>query len=810
MSGWRDNLSHQKKLEFLENALDAAGFGVAIVDRRGEMLFTNDVLCRLLGKPKDRLLGSTFPKALGLKLSPQQAKAASEVLSGVSSGFSAETEYSAPGSKLWLRLCLVPLARSSKALFVLFVEDVTEQVTSRQYAAQQHERLRLLYETATLLNSEHSLDAILEGIVRGVSEVFGFQHCSVRLVDRDRNLLVTKAVHGIGEEYWRHRATIPIGKHSYDTSGWVALDGEPRYVPDLTKLDFPEEVRREIIEKYGFKSYLCIPIKCDDEILGVFSIMTRQYRQFSEEEMELLSIFAKQAGQAIVRARLYDALKESELWYRTLFETTGTALIVIEEDTTIALANEEFARLSGYSREEIEGKVSWTKFVAPQDLERMKRYHRLRRIDPNAAPRQYEFTFVDRSGNIKNVFITIDVIPGTKLSIASLIDITRLRKLERELERIQRLESLGLMASGIAHDFNNILTAILGNVSLAKLYTSPKEKVYSLLGDAERAALRARDLTSKLLTFARGGEPSKKLIPLAEVVADTAEIALSGSGSRLVLKIPDDLWDVEADEVQIRQVLENLVINADQAMPEGGVVEISCENVVVEEGASMPLKPGRYVRISVRDEGIGIPEEHIPKIFDPFFTTKQRGSGLGLSTAFSIVKRHGGHISVESELGRGSTFYVWLPAAEEAAQKRASTELTAPKARSGNILLMDDDEGARAAVKQMLEGLGYNVEVAGDGEEAVRLYQATLAQGGAFDAVILNLTVPGALGGREVLEKLRAIDPNVKAIAASGYHNDPAMTNFRKYGFDGAVPKPFRLDELVAALDRIIGAEGKE
>ena len=385
-------------------------------------------------------------------------------------------------------------------------------------------------------------------------------------------------------------------------------------------------------------------------------------------------------------------------------------------------------------------------------------------------------------------------------------DITETDRLLEELQRLKKLESVGRLAGGIAHDFNNVLTAIVGNIGLAKMCTAPEDESYPMLEDAEKASLRAKELTQQLLTFSRGGSPIKEPISAGEVVRDSANFSLTGSKVKCQFSLPDDLWPVDADAAQIGQVVQNLVINADQAMPEGGFVRVAAENMVLAAEAGLPLEPGRYVCISVADRGMGIQPEHLPRVFEPYFTTKKGGSGLGMATAHSIVRRHGGHITVDSELGVGTTFRVYLPASEKGPPPREAAAGNLP-AGGGRVLVMDDEEMVRDVCSSMLASLGYEVELARDGAEAVEAYRRARSEGRPFDAVVMDLTIPGGMGGKEAIGELLKVDPKVKAIVSSGYSNDPVMAEFGEHGFSGVVAKPYRIEELGEALRRTIAGE---
>lgn len=388
-------------------------------------------------------------------------------------------------------------------------------------------------------------------------------------------------------------------------------------------------------------------------------------------------------------------------------------------------------------------------------------------------------------------------------------DITQKQKMEEDLLRAGKLEAVGLLAGGIAHDFNNILAAILGNLSLMMMSTDPKDPFYRRLSDAERASLRARDLAQQLLTFAKGGAPVKKTVFMKELLEESIRFALSGSNVGAEFFFSDDLWPVEIDEGQITQVVHNLVINAQQAMPEGGIIQVRAENyLAAEREKRLPLPQGRYVQISIRDFGIGIPKEHLPRIFDPYFTTKQKGSGLGLTTSYSIIKKHDGYMTADSELGKGSTFSIYLAASSHDVEPERRSE--APLRGAGKILIMDDERAVREVAGELLGFLGYRVGHAEDGAEMIARYREASASGEPFDLVIMDLTVPGKMGGKEAIQRLLEIDPHVKAIVSSGYSNDPIMGDYARYGFKGVIAKPYQLQELSKTVhDVITGSPGE-
>lgn len=393
---------------------------------------------------------------------------------------------------------------------------------------------------------------------------------------------------------------------------------------------------------------------------------------------------------------------------------------------------------------------------------------------------------------------------GTVIGVVIIFrDVTAKRKLGEEILNAQKLESIGILAGGIAHDFNNLLTAILGNIALAKLRASRGEMIIERLNDAEKASLRARDLTQQLLTFASGGTPVKKIVNLGELIKETVSFALSGSNVNAELDIPGDLWPAEIDEGQISQVINNLALNAEQAMPEGGTLLVSCANVMVEKSGTLHIKEGKYIRIMIRDQGMGIPARYLNKIFDPYFTTKNKGRGLGLATVYSIIRSHEGHIAVESELGSGTTFTLHLPASASALSF-SPLEERIMLAGKGRVLVMDDEDMVREVTGRTLRHLGYDVEFAGDGDEAIEKFREAQLSGEPFRVVLMDLTIPGGMGGQEAIKSIREIDPTVKAIVMSGYANAPIMADFRAFGFSGTISKPFKVDDLSEVLHKVM------
>lgn len=418
----------------------------------------------------------------------------------------------------------------------------------------------------------------------------------------------------------------------------------------------------------------------------------------------------------------------------------------------------------------------------------------------------YHALLIDRNLEPIPVSISCTQIKTAEKAFAGTViifqDVSDKLKTEAELLKAEKLESLGILAGGIAHDFNNILAAVVANLQLALLKYEKGQEIQKYIQETVEISQRASELTKQLLTFSKGGAPVKKAASLVELITDTTRFVLRGSKVKAIFAIDPELWPVEVDSGQISQVIHNLILNANQAMPVGGIIRIKADNVFIQPGGR--FKPGSYVKLIIHDTGIGIPKDILHKIFDPFFTTKKEGNGLGLATAYSIIKKHDGYIEVESAEKGGTSFTILLPTAVKAEAIVAARAETSAASEGAKILLMDDEEIILKVVGEMMRYFGYHVTLARDGAEAIRYYQAAAELGEPFDAVVMDLTIPGGIGGPEAIVKLRQIDPGIRAIVSSGYSNDPIMSNYESYGFCGVVRKPYRFEELNQVLCSVI------
>ncbi|MFC1650280.1 PAS domain S-box protein [Candidatus Latescibacterota bacterium] len=502
------------------------------------------------------------------------------------------------------------------------------------------------------------------------------------------------------------------------------------------------------------------------------------------------------------RKKAEQALNESEERYRTLVERANDGIMIVQEGE-IHFVNTKIFEMYGYTFDEMNG-TSFLDYVHPDDRSMVSEIHK-KRLKNEDAPETYEIDALTKDGSRIEIEISSGLISykGKPATLAYLRDITERKQIEIKRSKAGKLESIGILAGGIAHDFNNILAAILGNASLAKMSIDNKDEVIELLTEVEEASLRAKGLTQQLLTFSKGGSPVVKTTELLVLIHDIVQFSLRDSNVHHSIQVVPDLWLVKVDQGQIRQAIGNLIINAQQSMPEGGTINVSAGNVIISSENNLPLIDGEYVKISIEDKGHGISEEHLTKIFDPYFSTKQKGSGLGLATTYSIISQHNGHIQVESETGVGTTFHIYFPAVSaKTGEKQAAAVRSAVMGR--RILVMDDDKLVRKYMTKVLEVFGHEVEIAVDGDEMLKIYKKAMNTDNPIDIVIMDLTIPGGMGGKEAIKKLLEIDPDAKAIISSGYSNDPVISNFDEYGFKGFVLKPFIPDDLNKVLNDII------
>jgi two-component system, cell cycle sensor histidine kinase and response regulator CckA len=513
------------------------------------------------------------------------------------------------------------------------------------------------------------------------------------------------------------------------------------------------------------------------------------------------------------RKRAETALEQSEIRFRELADLLPETVFELNRDGRLTYCNQQFQVVFGYSREDLERGLFAHQMVVPEDRDRAQ--DALQKELNGELIKGQEYTLIKKDGTPfpvtihSNPMIQDNKIVGLR---GLVVDIRERKKLEEERLVMSKLESTGILAEGIAHDFNNLLAVILGNIELAKMIHRPGEKTTAYLEAAEKGVLTARHLTRQLIAFSKGEVPVKKPVTLSLLLQEQASFTLRGSSVECDFSFPPDLWLVEVDENQIGQCIRNIVLNGREAMPEGGRISVKAENVCLKAGTELPLQAGNYVKVTISDLGGGISEEILPRIFDPYFSTKQRGAqkgmGLGLTICHSVIKKHGGVILVTSKSAEGTSFHIFLPASRKSVQARSGPVDRLPGI--GKILVMDDEEMMRTIAEGLLSQLGYQVEVAENGEKAVALYQKAMEVGCPFDGVILDLTIRGGMGGKEAIREFRKTDPEVKAIVSSGYIEDPVIDHYEQYGFKGALVKPYRISDLGEILSKVLQTDKTE
>ncbi|NOX35555.1 MAG: PAS domain S-box protein [Deltaproteobacteria bacterium] len=549
--------------------------------------------------------------------------------------------------------------------------------------------------------------------------------------------------------------------------------GGSQWIGEVAMLDKNQKTLNILLKAYALKNE-------NDQIIGLVGTYMDMTRQ-------------KQAEKALLK---------SEQQMRAILEASPDPIVMYDKIGHPRYINPAFTKVFGWTLDELKKKI--IPFV-PQDQEELTG-QKIREIYTYGKPLSFETRRVTKDHRTLDIFLsaavtkTDDGIPTGM--VVNLTDVTEKKALEVQYEQAQKMESLGTLAGGIAHDFNNLLSGIFGYLDLARKLTKEPD-VAEFLTKAFNTSERAKGLTRQLLTFSKGGVPVKEIEPLVPFLQETTEFALSGANVSCSFALPRDLWLCDYDKNQIGQVIDNIIINAQQAMPAGGNIQVTASNEILREKEHPGLNPGKYVKISISDTGTGIPEKYITRIFDPFFTTKQKGSGLGLATSYSIVKHHDGIIDVESRQGTGTMFHTFLPAAEhQEIKKKATVEKTYQG--SGSILVMDDDDMVREMLIDMLTTMGFTATPTSEGLEAVETFNKAAGQDKEFCAVILDLTVPGGMGGKETIKEIRKINKNIPVFVASGYSEDAAIANPKDFGFTASLQKPFAFARLARMFEKYL------
>jgi len=619
----------------------------------------------------------------------------------------------------------------------------------------------------------------------------------VYLVDRKTGSLTMITHRGLSPEFAAAVSHYP--PESFNAR--LIMEGKPVYT-EYGESDIPENLFQKL---EGLKAIAVLPLLHEEQIIACVNVSSHTLHKVPDSAKTALETIAAQSGNAIARLKAEAALRHAAKRYRDLYQGSRDAYAMVNMEGRVLEWNTAFEEMLGYTGDEL-SELTY-KDITPDSWWAIEDKIIREQVLARGYSDLYEKEYRKKDGTIMPVELRTYLLRDDDGKPAGMYafmrDIADRKKMELELQKAQKLESLGVLAGGIAHDFNNALMSMIGYLSLAKQRAEPNGEIYRLLSDAETAFGMARKLTRQLLTFSKGGQPVKKTVWLSDLIEESIRFSISGSQSTYTLSIADDLSPVEADPGQLEQVINNLIINANQAMPGGGVIAVTAGNVTVSGNDHSLLESGNYVQITIRDNGTGIPDKYIGRIFDPYFTTKKQGSGLGLASAYSIIKNHGGFLTVESDPG-GTSFFIILPASSKQPGPlvRNKKSITSGK---GKILFMDDDEMIRNSITKMVEYLGYRIETAATGKDTIDKFRKALDSDSPFDIVILDLTIRGGPGGEEVIRDLINIDPEVKALVSSGYATHPILADYKKYGFRGVMEKPYRVEELSEILSKYCG-----
>jgi PAS domain S-box-containing protein len=680
------------------------------------------------------------------------------------------------------------------------VSDVAASETAAEYPAVSLDaasRLRAVNETLLSILQETSTS---EGVdffrllLKKLADTLGFRYAMVaEVVDEERSRARSLAFFADGQ----------IAENmEYD------LDGSPCYEVLGTGLRIYQDKARELFPQdqcfidLEIESYIGIPlVDSKGVVLGILNAFDVNRIEDVEFCRTIFTVFALRVGFELERLRFESERRQSTELHEAVMDNSNAAIYVKDSEGRLLFANRRL--LSLFNDKQVIGLTDHD--ILPKELADSCRESDILTLE-SGSPQTFEESLRHADGT-EQIFLTVKFplpsMPGAICGIST--DITERRKMEGELVRAKKLESIGTLAGGIAHEFNNVLLGVLGNASMAKAYLKSDHKVWSLLDDIERAAERAKIVTRQLLTFSRGDVMIKEIVEVGPLVYSTSKILLGEHDIELKADLPEGLWGVEVDETMIGQAVEHIMLNAVHSMPEGGIVELRGSNVTVTEGEVPPLEPGKYVKIDIVDHGTGIPEENLPQLFDPFFTTKERASGLGLAVAYSVVRKHGGCITVESKVAKGSVFSLYLPGMEIVAEQHKQG--VDRVRQEGRVLVMDDEDIIRDVSGEMLKLLGFEVDFALDGVEAIKLYKAAKESGVPYRAVIMDLTIPNGMDGKEAIGELIRFDPDAKVVVSSGYSRDPIMANFTEHGFSAVLVKPYRFDEFSRVVLSVVGEQ---
>ena len=595
----------------------------------------------------------------------------------------------------------------------------------------------------------------------------------------------------------------PVSQEMYKEISETTI-GNAQSINEVTFGAIPKFIGNAIQKILGISCFTGVALMKDKQLVG--TIMIVESAATTRMDHEFLLAFSGITANALERKRAEEALSSEKERLAVTLRSIGDGVITTDIEGNLVIMNKIAENLTGWSQNEAQGKPLTRIFNIVNEITRKPCENPVEKVikTGNIIELANHTLLISRDGTEYIIADSGAPIKDKNSETIGVVlvfrDMTEKQKMLNNMQRIDKLDSLGVLAGGIAHDFNNLLSGIFGYIEMARK-TSTDEKTSRYLEKSMSVFTRAKDLTQQLITFSKGGEPLKKTGSLALLIKDSTSFILSGSKVTCLYSIADDLWLCDFDANQIGQVIDNIVINAQQAMPLGGIIRISAENVLLDKSPPIPLRPGRYIRISIADTGVGIPHDLLNRIFDPFFTTKHKGNGLGLATCYAIIQKHEGYIDVESQQAKGSIFHIYLPASDKEIAKSSESEIAIHKG-TGKILIMDDEDFIRELAGELLQEMGYGTIEAKDGVEALKILDDSEKRGQSIIGAILDLTIPGGMGGKETAAQIRKLYPHIKIFASSGYSEDPVICRPTDFGFTSSIQKPYKMEDLAEMLNR--------
>jgi two-component system, cell cycle sensor histidine kinase and response regulator CckA len=793
--------------------LEKISEGVLILDFQGKIIYANSATLSFCDDSEKSLIGTDFAHMFSIDDRPllielmKTAKDEPEALA---------EEYPLRLNEHIVRVRFLSSGKKDDNSIVI-INDVTAQHSTQEELKLRDRELSLHHKATQMFNSSLKLDQVFITVLEEVRRLMDVMGCSIWIIEEGTEELVCKQATGTyGKALVGWRLASGEG-----LAGWVARHGESLITPETSE-DERHYKEVDLLIGRDMRSILSVPLRVKGDVIGVLQVVDSQTKRFNKKHLVLLEPLAGSAAIAIENARLYEkaqqeisirkqaeeALRESENKYRTVLEANPDSVIVYDKAGRVTYLNPTFTNIFGWTLEECLGK-RMDMFIPEKD--RFQTHEMVKKLLAGENLLAIETHQNTTSGDVIPVSISsaifYDIEDQPAGSVVNLRDIREQKKMEAQIYQAQKMEAIGTLAGGIAHDYNNLLMGILGNTSLMAFDLNSDHPHYERLKNIEKYVQSGADLTKQLLGLAKGGKYEVKPIDINDVMRESSEMF---NRTKKEIKIhsdyQEDLWRVEADTSQIEQVLLNLYLNASQAMPGGGELHLQTENVTLDDSYTryFSLKGGNYIKISVTDTGTGMDDSIKKRIFDPFFTTKEisRGTGLGLASAYGIIKNHGGMINVYSLIGKGSTFNIFLPASAKEVKKDLLMNQKALKG-TGTILLVDDEDMIIDVGSQILTSLGYMPLLAKSGKEAVDIYQKNRDR---ILMVILDMIMPG-MGGGETYDRLRKIDPEIRVLLSSGYSIDGQASEIIDRGCNGFIQKPFNVIQLSRKIREVLGKE---